>query len=151
MLFGGLCVIWYDFIGYSGGGLGCSKFFPYKLVVIAFLLYAISTYKSFHRNTLIRRAGETCMEMRVEARENRGGDMPHSYLGIATIIFSLNDHLGSCQSAICSYVPSSHRHQAKPECSSESRPQAIIMLMVMCLIFFIFLQKLCIMYIGDKV
>ena len=30
----------------------CSKFFPYKLMIIASVLYRISTYKKFHRNIL---------------------------------------------------------------------------------------------------
>ena len=40
----------------------CSQNFPYnKLMVIASLLYTISAYKRFQRNTLLRDSGETCI------------------------------------------------------------------------------------------
>lgn len=38
--------IWYDLIGYFLG-LRTSKNFPYKVMVVASLLYAIAAYKSF--------------------------------------------------------------------------------------------------------
>ena len=37
----------------------CSKSFPYELMVIASLLYAISAYKRIHRGTLLSASGTT--------------------------------------------------------------------------------------------
>lgn len=46
------CVTWYDLVDYFWVW-GPSKIFPYKLMVIASLFYAISNYGRFHRNILL--------------------------------------------------------------------------------------------------